>query len=455
LPATTEAPHGRRPRRRQAPPIEVTAAAAGASDPILDRLTRLHPKVIDLSLERVERLLQALGRPQARLAPVVHVAGTNGKGSVVAILGAMLRAAGYRVQAYTSPHLVRFKERVRLVDGDIADRSLAALLEECEAANAGQPITFFEITTAAALLAFSREPADMLLLEAGLGGRADATNVIARPACIVLTPISLDHQQFLGDTVAAIAGEKAAILKPAVPTVVAPQDPVPAGVIANAAARIGAPVHRGGREWTVRALPGGFRYQANGPPRDLPAPALDGPHQLVNAATAIACLDRLPAFHVDDQAIRRGLAAVHWPARLQRLVAGPLVEQLPEGWELWLDGGHNRSAGKALAAAVAAWSDRPLYLVFGMLNSKDPQAFLAPLAASAAGLRAVTIPGERNALPASDCAEAARAAGLPAETATSVREAVRGLVRTAAHGPARILICGSLYLAGRVLAANR
>jgi dihydrofolate synthase/folylpolyglutamate synthase len=455
LPASEARQARRRVGGRRRPPLGLAPCPPAVSDPILDRLTGLHPKVIDLSLERVERLLDALGRPHQRLAPVVHVAGTNGKGSVVALMRAMLQAAGYRVQAYTSPHLVRFNERIRLADGEIAEGPLAALLEECEAANGGRPITFFEITTAAAFLAFSRDPADVLLLEAGLGGRADATNVIARPAGVVLTPISLDHQQFLGDTVEAIAGEKAAILKPGVPAVAAPQPPVPAAVIATAAARIGAPLHRAGREWSMCATPDGFRYEADGRRLALPAPSLNGPHQLVNAATAIACLDRLPAFRVDQPAIRRGLAAVRWPGRLQRLVAGPLMDRLPEGWELWLDGGHNRSAGEALAAAVEAWSDRPLHLVFGMLNSKDPKGFLAPLAAHVVGLGAVAIPGERNALPAAACRDAARAVGIPAATAASVAEALGDLVGASGPGPARILICGSLYLAGRVLAENR
>ncbi len=440
------------------PPTDPRAAAAvgppaqPASEPILARLTGLHPKLIDLSLDRIERLLDRLGRPQTKLAPVVHVAGTNGKGSVVAFLGAMLEAGGYRVQAYTSPHLVRFNERIRLTDGNIAEPALAALLEECEDANGGQPITFFEITTAAAFLAFSRQPADVVLLEVGLGGRFDATNVIEPPVCTALTPISIDHQQFLGATLERIAGEKAAIMKSGVPAVVAPQEPAAAAVIERRSVRIGAPLYRAGREWSMSATADGFRYLGPAPAMELPAPALRGAHQLVNAATAIACLEHLPDLAVGAAAIRLGLATARCPGRLQRLGRGPLAAALPEGWELWLDGGHNAAAGTALAAAAETWTDRPLHLVFGMLNSKDPAGFLAPFADRAADLVAVAIPGQRNTLDADTCRDAARAAGLAATSAEGVAAAVRHLVSGA--GPARILICGSLYLAGRVLAEN-
>ncbi len=433
---------------------EPPAPQPPAGEPILARLMDLHPKLIDLSLERIERLLAALGRPQERLAPVAHVAGTNGKGSVLAFLRAMLEAAGYRVQAYTSPHLVRFAERIRLVGGEIAEPALAALLEECEAANEGRPITFFEITTAAGFLAFSREPADLLLLETGLGGRLDATNVIERPACTVLTPISIDHQHFLGRTLERIAGEKAAIMKPAVPAVVAPQPPVVAAVIDAHAARVGASLYRAGREWSLAVTANGFRYASPARTLDLPAPALFGPHQLVNAATALACLDRLHGFRVSEAAIRTGLASARCRARMHRLTHGPHQALIPADWELWLDGGHNTAAGEALGQAVADWTDRPLYLVFGMLNTKDPAAFLAPFAGRAACLRAVAVPGETNTLDPAAGRDAARAAGIPAATAPDVAAAIGDLVSTAATGPARILICGSLYLAGRVLARN-
>ena len=427
------------------------------SDPVLERLRHLHPKIIDLSLGRVERLLAALGHPERRLPPVVHVAGTNGKGSTLAFLRAFLEAAGYRVHVYSSPHLVRFHERIRLAGTLISDDHLTALLEECEAANGGEPITYFEVTTAAALLAFAREPADVVLLETGLGGRLDATNVVDRPAVTAITRISYDHRAYLGDSLTAIAGEKAGILKPGVPAVLAPQ---PAAEAAHTLLRrvreLGAPLV----SWGIKRLDGGgFRFTGRGRTLELPAPALPGAHQLLNAGTALACLgplaERLP---VDEAAIRRGLATVTWPARLQRLTRGPLAESLPAGWELWLDGGHNDSAGEVLAAHAAAWAGAPpvlpLALVFGMLGTKQPLEFLAPLARHAADLLAVPIPGEPAALDAESAAAAARAAGFPdARAAADPAEAVAALIR-GRSAPCRILICGSLYLAGSVLAHN-
>ncbi len=351
---------------------------AETSDRVLERLGRLHPKLIDLSLGRIERLLAALGNPQDALPPVVHVAGTNGKGSTVATLRACLEAAGYRVHAYTSPHLVRFHERIRLAGRLIDEDALLALLEECERVNGGTPITYFEITTAAALLAFARNPADIVLLETGLGGRLDATNVIQRPAATAITPISLDHQAFLGDTIAAIAGEKAGILKPGAPAVVAPQPPEAEAVIEARAAGLDAPLLRWRREWRCEAAGDGMRYAGPRWRLDLPLPSLAGAHQIVNAGTAIACLEALAEFSLPPEAIAAGLRHIEWPARLQRLGRGPLVAMLPAGWELWLDGGHNPGAGAVLAAAVALWRDRPLHLIVGMLNTKDAAGFLAP-----------------------------------------------------------------------------
>lgn len=422
------------------------------ADPVLDRLKTLHPKVIDLSLDRIRRLLGALGDPQRRLPPVVHVAGTNGKGSTVAFLRAMLEAAGLRVHVYTSPHLVRFHERIRVAGALIGDDALAALLEECERANAGQPITFFEVTTAAAFLAFVRTPADVVLLETGLGGRLDATNVVDRPAVTAITRISYDHRQFLGDTLTAIAGEKAGILKPGVPAVFAPQPEAEAArTLAARAAAVGAPV----TAWTVTPDGDGFRFDSAAAHRRLPRPGLAGAHQITNAGVALACLDHLP-WTIDDATAARGLAAVEWPARLQRLTRGPLVESLPAGWELWLDGGHNDSAGEVLAAHAAGWSadKRPLDLIYGMLSSKEPAEFLAPLAPHVRRMRTVTIPGEDAALPPQAIATAGQAAGI-ADTAPadSVAAALESL-RLAGGEPARVLICGSLYLAGTVLAEN-
>jgi dihydrofolate synthase/folylpolyglutamate synthase len=424
--------------------------SGSGSDRVLERLGRLHPKLIDLSLGRIERLLAGLGDPQKRLPPIVHVAGTNGKGSTIATMRACLEADGRRVHAYISPHLVRFHERIRLSGRLIAEDALLAALEECERANGGAPITYFEITTAAAFLAFAGTPADVVLLETGLGGRLDATNAICRPAVAAITPISLDHQAFLGDTIAAIAAEKAGILKPGAPAVIGPQPPEAAAVLAARAAAVGAPLLRFGEEWRCQREGDRMRYAGPRWRLELPLPSLLGGYQIGNAGTAIACLEQLAGPPVAGAAIAAGLRRIEWPGRLQRLVRGPLLAALPDRWELWLDGGHNPGAGAVLAEVAAGWRDRPLYLVVGMLNTKDAAGFLAPLAGRAAALRAVAIPGEVNALPAETIAAAAAAIELPAETAISVAAAVRDVTGQAGSG--RILICGSLHLAGTVLA---
>jgi dihydrofolate synthase/folylpolyglutamate synthase len=425
--------------------------APSAAERVLTRLGRLHPKKIDLSLGRIERLLASLGNPHDKLPPVIHVAGTKGKGSTVAVLRACLEAAGYRVHAYISPHLVRFNERIRLTGALIDDAALVSVLEEAERANEGREITFFEITTAAAFLAFSRSPADILLLEVGLGGRLDTTNVVKRPAVTAITPVSLDHQAFLGNTIAAIAGEKAGILKPGVPSVVAPQVDEAEAVIEARAAEVEAPLYRSGREWRCELAGEGVRYEGERWRLDLPLPSLLGAHQVLNAGTAIACLEQLSGFAMPSAAIAEGLRNIDWPARLQLLRHGPLVEMMP-GWELWLDGGHNPAAGTVLGPVVAEWRDRPLYLVVGMLNTKDSAGFLAPMAPAVQGLRAVTIPGEENALPAGAIVVAARSVGIAAEEASSVDEALRAIK---SHGKAgRVLICGSLHFAGVILRDN-
>jgi len=425
---------------------------AQTSDGILERLSRLHPKLIDLSLGRVERLLAALGNPQDELPPVVHVAGTKGKGSTVAAMRACLEAAGYRVHAYISPHLVHFHERIRLAGRLIEEEALIALLKECEDANGDAPITFFEITTAAAFLAFARSPADVVLLETGLGGRLDATNVVRRPAVTAITPVSLDHQAFLGDTIPAIAGEKAGILKPSVTAVIAPQPSDAETVIEARAAAVGAPLYRWQHEWRCDASGTGMRYEGERWDFDLPRPSLIGAHQIVNAGTAIACLERLVDFSATREAIAYGLRHIDWPARLQLMHRGPLIDAVPADWEVWLDGGHNPLAGEVLGDVAAGWHDRPLYLVVGMMNTKDAAGFIAPLAKHARALWAVTIPGEKNALPAEAIAAAAGSIGLPAQTADSVLVAIRDIPMHEGNG--RVLICGSLYFAGKVLAEN-
>ncbi len=419
-----------------------------ASDAILTRMMALHPKVIDLTLDRVRRLLRALGDPQDRLPPVVHVAGTNGKGSTLAMLRAGIEAAGRRVHAYTSPHLVRFHERIRVAGELISESDLAAVLDECEAANCGAPITYFEITTCAALLAFSRVAADFTLLEVGLGGRLDATNVVARPALTIITPVSHDHEQFLGETLAEIAAEKAGILRRGVPCVVGPQPEAVMEVIEERAARLGVPLLAQGQSWHVWQERGRLVFQDESGLVDLPLPGLPGAHQLENAGAAVAALRHLG---FDEAACEAAVTRAQWPARMQRLRRGALVEAAPDA-ELWLDGGHNPAAGRALAAHLATLPKRPTHLVCGMLRTKDVAGYLRPLAGVADGLTAVSIPGEVSTLPAEETAAVAASVGLAAATAGSVREAV---LRIAADEPrARVLICGSLYLAGAVLREN-
>ncbi len=398
----------------------------------------------------MQRLLAALGNPQDRLPPVIHVAGTNGKGSTIAFMRACLEAAGSHVHVYTSPHLVRFAERIRVAGKIIGEDALVAVLEECERANNGAPITFFEITTAAAFLTFSRVPADAVLLEVGLGGRFDATNVIARPAVTAITPVSLDHQHFLGDTVARIAFEKAGILKSGVPAVVARQTVEGRAVIDMRAQELGATLHRQGEEWEAsRRGDGGISYRGRHS-FDLPPPALLGPHQYDNAGTALACLECLPELAVSRAALAKGMRRVEWPARLQRLRQGALARLMPEGAELWLDGAHNEAGGSVLGEVARTWRDKKLNLVFGMLKTHDAAAFLRSLAPYAARLEAIAIPGEQNTLTAEEAAAAALAAGIAATAHASLAEAVMA----AAAPESRVLICGSLYLAGRVLAEN-
>jgi dihydrofolate synthase / folylpolyglutamate synthase len=406
-------------------------------------------RLIDLSLDRVLRLLDALGNPQDRLPPVIHVAGTNGKGSTLAFLRAFLEAAGLSVHVYTSPHLVQFNERIRVAGRLIDEAALVALLEEVERVNAGAPITFFEITTALAFLAFARHPADATLIETGLGGRFDATNVVARPAVTAITPVSLDHQHFLGDTVAKIAFEKAGILKPGAPAVIAPQTAEAQSVIEARARAVGAPLFRYGVEWDCGPDGAGLLYRGRRT-LGLPPPGLPGRHQFDNAGTALACLDCLPDIAVGEDALARGMTQVAWPARLQHLRQGPLVEALPADCELWLDGAHNQAGGAALGAVAAGWRDRSLRLVFGMIATHDPAGFLPPLAPYVASMQTVAIPGEPNARPADALAAAARACGITAAPASGIAAAVAA----AAAPGARVLICGSLYLAGRVLAEN-
>ena len=422
------------------------------ADAVLTRLTTLYPMAIDLSLDRMRRLLDDLGRPQDRLAPVVHVAGTNGKGSTIAYLRAMLEAAGKRVHVYTSPHLVRFNERIRVAGRLIDDDALTAILEEVERVNAGRPVTFFEVTTAAAFLAFARAPADAVLLEVGMGGTLDATNVVARPVAVALTPISFDHMQHLGNTLAKIAGEKAGIIKPGVPAAVGPQPAEAAAVFDARAAELGAPLFRAGREWRVEDTAAGFRYIGR-TTHELPRPALAGRHQIDNAGLAVAVSDLVPGFGLTPAHLAAGLANAEWPARLQRLTRGPLAALLPAGWELVLDGCHNEGGAAVLADWLATKRDRPIDAVFGILSTKDPASILAKVAPHLRRLRAITIPNDRLALPAEAVAAAARAVGIADVAASpSVEAAVAELA--SGPGPARIVVAGSLHFAGWVLREN-
>lgn len=421
------------------------------ADAILSRLLGLHPKIIDLTLDRVTDLLARLGNPERAAPPIVHVAGTNGKGSTQAMIRAGLESAGASVHAYTSPHLARFHERIRLAGKLIDDAHLSALLEECERVNEGRPITFFEITTVAAFLAFARTPADWLMLEVGLGGRLDATNVIDRPRLTVITPVSYDHQQYLGETLAEIAGEKAGILKRGVPCVVGPQRDEALAVIEARAEAVGAPLILSGRDWTARAEAGRLVYEDERGLLDLPAPILPGPHQIENAGAAVAALR---ALGMEDAACAAAVSRAEWPARLQRLRAGPLAEiARAAGVELWLDGGHNLAAGEAISAHFRSLTPAPLALIWGMLDTKDGAGFIGCFRGAALGVRTVDIPEATASVPAVILARTAQAAGLAAEAAADVAEAVRDAAAMAGPG-GRVLICGSLYLAGMVLRTN-
>jgi dihydrofolate synthase/folylpolyglutamate synthase len=426
-------------------------------DSILTRLTALHPKRIDLSLDRLQRLLAALGHPEKKLPPVIHVAGTNGKGSTVSFLRAILEAAGKRVHVYTSPHLARFNERFRLNGALVSDEELAGAMEECERANGDAPITVFEITTAAGMLLFSRHPADVLLLEVGLGGRLDATNVIDDPLATVITRVSMDHVDFLGDSLEKIATEKAGILKRNVPAIVAAQHRDVLRVIERQAARLNAPLKIAGEDFTATEERGRLVYQDDVGLLDLPAPKLYGRHQFENAGLAIATLRSIPSLKVQGAAYEAGMVKAEWPARLQRLSQGKLVELIPPGSELWLDGGHNPDGGRAVAAALADLEERvsrPLVLIVGMLATKDCEGFLRNFTGLARRMIAVPVPDAEKGLTAETVAASARGIGLSATSRDNITEALEAVRKLDLDPPPRILITGSLYLAGDVLREN-
>lgn len=437
------------------------SVAAAGSDAILTRLLALHPKRIDLVLDRIERLLAALGHPEKKLPPIIHVAGTNGKGSTCAFARAMLEAQGLRVHVYTSPHLVRFHERIRLAGTLISEEELASVLDECERANEDLPITFFEITTAAALLAFSRHPADALILEVGLGGRLDATNVVT-PQVSIITPVDLDHQEFLGSELRGIAAEKAGIIKPRVPVIIGPQKDEARDVIARTAESLHAPAFFHGQDFFAHEEHGRMVYQDDDGLLDLPLPRLPGAHQIENAATTIAALRHAGRDWSNERAIEHGLTHAEWPARLQRLSRGLLIDLAPKGSEVWLDGGHNPHAAHAIARAMADFEERapkPLYLICGMLKTKDASGYFAPFAGLARHVTTISIPGEGASRGAGELYDAARAAGLDATPADDLEDAMLQVCAWSRarpnEGPPRILICGSLYLAGEVLSENQ
>src|SRR6185437_4702633 len=428
---------------------------------IVARLTALHPKRIDLSLDRVQRLLAALDHPERKMPPVIHVAGTNGKGSTIALMRAILEAAGKRVHVYTSPHLVRFNERYRLgAAGEgklVSDDELSAVLEECERANAGAPITVFEITTAVGMLLFARHPADVLLMEVGLGGRLDATNVVDNPLATIITRVAIDHTDFLGDTLDKIATEKAGILKRGTPAIIAAQARDALAAIERQAAKISAPLKIAGEDWTATEERGRLVYQDEAGLLDLPAPKLYGRHQFENAGLAIAALRAIKPFKIAPAAYETGMVKADWPARLQRLAQGRLVDLAPAGSELWLDGGHNPDGGRAIAAALADLEERvsrPLVLIVGMLASKDCAGFLSNFIGLARRMIAVPVPGAEKSLSAEAVADAARAIGLAATSRDNLEEALDAARKLDLDPPPRILITGSLYLAGEVLREN-
>ena len=441
--------------------MNLPAAKSQPLGELIARLAALHPKRIDLSLDRMHRLLARLDHPERTLPPVIHVAGTNGKGSTIAYLRAILEAAGLRVHVYTSPYLVRINECFRIGEkggGQLADDAeLRRVLEHCEQVNAGEPITIFEMETAAAFCLFAEHEADVVLLETGLGGRLDATNVIDRPIAVVITPVSMDHMEFLGSTLTAIAGEKAAIIKRGAPVICAEQAPEAMSVIEAETKRMRAPMHAAGQQWHVGVECGRLVYQDERGLMDLAAPKLFGRHQFDNAGLAIATLRAIETFKIGMPAFEAGIVNAEWPARMQRLVAGALVDQGPKGCEIWLDGGHNAEGGRVAAAALGDLEERvsrPLVVIAGMMANKDAGAFLANFAGLTRHIVSVAIPGRDNPMPPDRLADAARALGMRVENAAGVEAALHALSRLAYEVPPRILISGSLYLAGHVLAIN-
>jgi dihydrofolate synthase / folylpolyglutamate synthase len=441
--------------------VNTSASKRAPLSEVIARLSALHPSRIDLDLKRMHRLLERLDHPERKMPPVIHVAGTNGKGSTIAYLRAILEAAGLRVHTYTSPYLVRLNECFRLGRADggalVGDDELCGALEHCERANAGAPITIFEIETAASFCLFARHQADVVLLEVGLGGRLDATNVVDTPLATVIAPVGMDHTEFLGDTLTKIAGEKAAIIKRNAPVICAEQPTEAMAVIEAQARRMHAPLVAAGQQWHVNVERGRLVYQDDRGLMDLAAPRLFGRHQFDNAGLAIAALRAIDAFKIDTAAFEAGIVNAEWPARMQRLASGALVDQAPSASEIWLDGGHNADGGRVVAAALGDLEERvprPLVVIVGMMANKDAVAFLANFAGLTRHIIAVRIPDRDSAMRPDRLADAARQLGMRVEISDSVEAGLRSLARLAYEVPPRILITGSLYLAGYVLSAN-
>lgn len=426
------------------------------SDKVLERLFKLHPKKIDFSLDRIKDLLEKLDHPEAKLPPVIHVAGTNGKGSTIAYLRAILEAAGLRVHVNSSPHLVRFAERIRLAGKLIDEDQLLCCLLDCEKINGPTPITFFEITTAIAFKAFAECPADVVLLEVGLGGRLDATNVIDQPLSTVITPVSVDHEQFLGADLGGIAREKAGIAKKSVPLIIADQQAPALKAILDQARTVGAvpycPSNYGG-DWSVKQTDTGFDYQDSKGRLSLPRPNLHGPHQMANAGLAISCLRHQDQFEISPEEYAQGITSANWPARLQNITASPSGRILPPGSELWLDGGHNPAAGQILGDHFADQDDLPLYVICAMIKGKDIAGFLKPLSPHVTRLYGLKIEGEAS-LAAEEITGMARQVNIAAQNAPSADQALQAIALLSGNQAVRVLICGSLFLAGQILAQN-
>ena len=425
-------------------------------DQVLTRFFKLHPKLIDLSLSRITRLLKKLGNPEDHLPPIIHVAGTNGKGSTIAFIRSILECANYRPHVYSSPHLVNFNERILLAGNTISDHELLKLLENVEKINAGEPITFFEITTAAAFVAFASTKADIALIETGLGGRLDTTNVVKNPLLSILTPIHLDHQNFLGNTVAKIAREKAGIIKPGHTCIVAKQQDLAMQSILAHSQEVGSALYVQDEDWSIKTEKNKINYSSARSKWTLPLPNLLGDYQVNNCGLALAALERCPSFVVSKQDISNGIQSTKWPGRMHRLMEGPLLTKLPNGYELWLDGGHNPHAGEALAKYISnSWQDKPFHMICGMIKSKDCNGYLCAFANLAHSVQTVTIPNQVSSIEALELTRIALKIGIKATPTTSVKTAIHHLVSNYSYKEGRILICGSLYLAGVILQENR